>query len=93
MVMRYIPLYVNDLVCTCTYATIYKETKRAATLVFAMHLCYIYTCILAKYEQFQFLTRFLKKHQGYSSRFFKKWGSEVGNEIKPILVRMYVYMS
>ncbi len=48
--------------------------------------------ILTKYEQFEFLTHFLKKHQGYSSRFFKKWGSEAGNEIEPIFVRMYVYM-
>ncbi len=36
---------------------------------------------------------FWKNHQGYSSWFFEKWGSEVGNEIEPILVRTNVYMS
>ncbi len=28
--------------------------------------------------------------QYINSRFLKKWGSKVGNEIEPILVRMYI---
>ena len=64
---------------------------------FQFSLCSYVMYILAKNKWFLFSTlkpHFLgKKHQGYSSRFFQKWGFQVGNEIEPFHVRMYAYMS
>ena len=45
-------------------------------------------------DDFIFKPKFWKKHQGYIVHgSIEKWGSEVGNRIEPVFVRMYVYMS
>ena len=89
---------LSEYLCGCgfDYTAISQKTRQAMALIFAKQLRDILTYILAKYGRFLFSSskhHFLKKHQGYSSRFFKNWGSKVGNEIEPVFVRIYVYMS
>ncbi len=64
------------ILCGCGfhYTEIFRKTRQAMALIFAMQLRDIQTYTLAKYGRFEFSSEklpFLKKLQGYSTRFFK----------------------
>ena len=84
-------LYVMFCVKICSgcgfyYTSIYRKTISELRLSFLLCNYVTYRRIFGAIWIFD---PFFEKNTKviYSSRFFKKWGSEVGNEIKPILVR------
>ncbi len=71
--------------------TIFRKTKQAMTLIFAIQYRRI---ILTKYGRFLFSMQkwqFLKNTKVIVHGIVKKCGLEVGNGIEPFYVRMYVY--